>query len=33
MDASAFGINGGWGYQNDSSFVDKFSETTDTRVL
>jgi hypothetical protein len=33
MDASAFGINGGWGGQNDSSFVDKFSEnTTDTRI-
>jgi hypothetical protein len=33
MDASAFGINGGWGgIRTTAAFVDKFSEnTTDTR--
>jgi hypothetical protein len=34
MDASAFGINGGWGgIRTTAAFVDKFSEnTTDTRA-
>jgi hypothetical protein len=33
MDASAFGINGGWGIRTTAAFVDKFSEnTTDTRI-
>jgi hypothetical protein len=32
MDASAFGINGGWGIRTTAAFVDKFSaNTTDTR--
>jgi hypothetical protein len=33
MDASAFGINGGWGIRTTAAFVDKFSaNTTDTRI-
>jgi hypothetical protein len=34
MDASAFGINGGWGIRTTAAFVDKFSaNTTDTRTI